>query len=271
MKAIWIVAGAMGLLVAAGAAVRPQEPPAKPAAPDADGTKPKVHDDELRCGGIWYDSTECACKKGDGADAHACCACEGCTGGPKCPCLAVLNKDTGTVTGTVKSPWFKRIPGVVFVREVRGRKFALPRVHPVMDQKSLVYTPHVLPVMVGSTVDFPNSDEVRHNVFSTKDSPTVFNLGTYEAGLVKTVKFDKLGTVNLLCNVHAEMNAYIVVGATPYFATVDTKTSAFTLRHVPAGTWKLGLFHEKATAEDLEVTVAAGKETKVEFSKLGKK
>ncbi len=239
------------------------------AGPFASGqeTKPKTFDDELKCGGIWYDSASCACKKADGP----CCPCEKCTGCADCPCLDILKKDAGTIRGTLKNPWFKRIEGVVFVREVKERKFALPRTNPVMDQKSLVFTPHVMAVLAGSTVDFPNGDSVRHNVYSTKDSCCNFNLGTYPSGETKQVKFEKPGVVKLLCNVHAEMSAFIVVCQNPYFARIDKANGTFEIRSVPAGTYKLAVFHEKTEAEDVEVKVEAGKVAEVEFTKFQKK
>ncbi len=240
---------------------------ASPQDPKPDAATGRACDDELKCPGIWYGSTTCRCRP----DGERLCACEQCTGGPGCPCLAVLGKGTGEIRGKVESPWFKRIEGCVLVRDVPGRKFALPRVNPVMDQKNLVYTPHVLPILVGSTVDFPNSDEVRHNVYSTKESATVFNLGTYETGTVKRVAFDKVGVASLLCNVHAEMSAYIVVSQNPYFAMVDKQAGTFTIRHVPAGSYKLAVFHEKVSAEDAEVTVTAGATAEVTLKKLTRK
>lgn len=237
------------------------------AASDQDPGPPKVAEDELKCVGIWYDSTACACKKSEGK----CCACDKCTGGAECPCLEILNKGTGIIKGRVKSPWFKRIEGCVFIREIPAGKFALPRVNPVMDQKNLVFTPHVLPILAGSTVDFPNSDSVRHNVYSARNSAKEFNLGTYAAGETKQVRFETVGVVTLLCNVHAEMNAYVVVCQNPYFARVNKTDGGFEIRHVPPGTYKLGIFHEKVTAEDLEVTVEAGKTVDVELKKFGKR
>ena len=90
-----------------------------------------------------------------------------------------------------------------------------------MGQKGLVFAPHILPVLKGSTVDFTNDDSVAHNVFSPPGAATRFNLGLYGVGVKKTVTFDNLGEVPLLCNVHPEMLGYIIVLQNPYFALTD--------------------------------------------------
>jgi plastocyanin len=90
----------------------------------------------------------------------------------------------------------------------------------VIDQRNLEFIPHVLPVLVGATVDFPNNDKVDHNVFSMSRTKE-FNLGSYTAGESKSVVFDKPGIVELRCDVHAEMSAYILVMKNPYFAVTD--------------------------------------------------
>jgi plastocyanin len=74
----------------------------------------------------------------------------------------------------------------------------------------LLFIPHVLPVLAGTAVAFPNNDTVRHNVFSPSPAKR-FNLGSYAQKVTKHVVFDKPGVVALLCNVHAEMSAYVVV------------------------------------------------------------
>jgi hypothetical protein len=102
-------------------------------------------------------------------------------------------------------------------------------------------------------VAFPNSDDIRHNVFS----PTAwskFNLGTYPKSTTKYYVFDKPGTVTLLCNVHAEMSAYVVVTETPYFAVTD-KAGNFFLKNVPAGKYVLKVWHEKAKPASMPIVV----------------
>jgi plastocyanin len=90
----------------------------------------------------------------------------------------------------------------------------------VMDQLNLEFRPHVLPVLVGSTVQFPNNDQVDHNIFSMSRTKK-FNLGSYKPGDSKAVLFEKPGIVELRCDVHAEMAAYILVLKNPYFTVTD--------------------------------------------------
>jgi plastocyanin len=105
----------------------------------------------------------------------------------------------------------------------------------VLNQQNLTFSPRVLAVRVGSTVEFPNNDRVFHNVFSFRDGK-VFNLGIYPVGTVRNVTFDKPGLSRLFCNIHPNMAAYIMAIDSPYFAVSD-ETGAFTIRGVPPGTY----------------------------------
>ena len=133
---------------------------------------------------------------------------------------------------------------VVYVERIAGKTFAPPAAPVVVDQKNLAFQPHVLPVLVGTRVTFPNSDEVRHNVFSPTKGAT-FDLGTYPLGASRTHQFDVPGVVTLLCNVHAEMSAYVVVTETPYFA-VSERDGHFAIPGVPPGRYQLVTWHERA-------------------------
>lgn len=151
---------------------------------------------------------------------------------------------------------------VVFIESLRGRSFP-PTPNAVMDQVNLTFTPHVLTVVVGTKVSFPNSDEVRHNVFSP--SPVKrFNLGTYPKGVSKFVVFDKPGIVELLCNVHAEMSAYVVVTETPHSVLVG-KEGTYVLKDVPTGTYVVRAWREELKDQRQQVTVSAGAPRTVNF------
>src|SRR5450432_3445233 len=89
--------------------------------------------------------------------------------------------------------------------------------HAVMLQKDKTFSPHVLAVAAGSVVDFPNADPIFHNAFSSY-SGQVFDIGLYPPGTTRSVKFARPGVVRVFCNIHASMNAVIVVIASPYFA-----------------------------------------------------
>jgi plastocyanin len=142
---------------------------------------------------------------------------------------------------------------VVYIDKIPGKTFPPPSAPIPLDQVNLTFVPHVLPVLAGTKVAFPNSDDIRHNVFS----PTAwskFNLGTYPKSTTKYYVFNKPGTVTLLCNVHAEMSAYVVVTETPYFAVTD-KAGNFALKNVPAGTYVLKVWHEKAKPASMPIVV----------------
>jgi plastocyanin len=204
------------------------------------------------CPGVWYTSESAESPEGKG-------------------CLTELQKKTGTIAATIKSPYARLVEGVVHLVEVPGKKFQLPWKNPVQDQKNLIFAPHVQGLLLGSTVDFPNSDSVRHNVFSPPPTGQAFNLGTYPPEEVKHVTFENLGVVPLGCNVHTEMSAYLVVLPHPFFATTDKKTRQAVIRNVPPGQYKVSFFHEKLQPKELDVTVEAGKEAVLEFSDLEKK
>jgi plastocyanin len=107
---------------------------------------------------------------------------------------------------------------------------------PVLDQRNLSFSPRVMAVQVGTTVKFPNSDRVFHNVFSTHDS-NKFNLGFYPVGAVKEWRFDRAGLSRVFCSIHPQMAAYIMVVDTPYFAVADAR-GQFVIRNVPPGTYR---------------------------------
>jgi plastocyanin len=105
----------------------------------------------------------------------------------------------------------------------------------VLDQRNLEFSPHMLAVRVGTTVDFPNNDRVFHNVFSFRDGKR-FDLGLYPVGAVKKVKFEKPGLSRLFCSIHPKMAAYVMSVDTPYFAVSD-RNGRFDLPKVPAGAY----------------------------------
>lgn len=122
--------------------------------------------------------------------------------------------------------------------------------HAQMIQKHKTFRPHVLAVMVGTTVDFPNLDPIFHNAFSTYNGQ-VFDVGLYPPGTSRSVLFGRPGVVRVFCNIHAAMSAVIVVLNTPYFDTTQSD-GRFEIPGVPAGDYTLRIFHERATTATLE-------------------
>jgi hypothetical protein len=119
----------------------------------------------------------------------------------------------------------------------------------------LRFIPHVLPVQVGTTVEFANSDPLAHNVFSISSAKR-FNLGLYGRGAVRRVRFDRPGVVQVLCNVHQEMSAYIVVIPNPFFARTG-RDGRFRIEGVPAGQHRLRCWHEELGERTHAVRVPA--------------
>ena len=177
----------------------------------------------------------------------------------------VTVENPGTITGIVKCRRVRHSgDAVVYIEKVGDNKYDAPVEHGIVDQMNLVFIPHVIAVQKGTTVDFPNNDQVRHNVFSPPDCCNQFNLGTYDVGASKPVTFDKSCEVPLLCNVHAEMSAFVVVFDNPYFA-VTAKDGSYKINNVPPGTYKLKTWHEKLRSEEKEVKVEGGKTVEVAF------
>jgi plastocyanin len=172
----------------------------------------------------------------------------------------------GDLTGTVTVRGVRSPENVVIYlgHKLPADQLQLPAENPVMDQRKLIFIPHVMCVMMGSTVDFPNNDEVPHNVFSP--SPVKkFNLGTYKVGVVKQVTFDKPGLVPLLCTIHPEMSAFILVLETPYYA-ITGKEGTYCIKGIPAGNYKIKTWHEKLKPAVEKVDIPESGEVTLDLS-----
>ena len=119
-----------------------------------------------------------------------------------------------------------------------------------MVQKDKTFTPHVLPIRVGTSVDFPNFDPIFHNAFSNYNGQ-LFDVGLYPPGTSRRVRFARPGVVRVFCNIHAGMSAVIVVLDTPYFEATQ-KNGAFQFNNIPPGDYLLRFFHERATQATLD-------------------
>ena len=130
-------------------------------------------------------------------------------------------------------------------------------------QKNATFEPHVLPIVVGTTVLWPNEDDIFHNVFSMTETQD-FNLGFYKKEKVPTVPFDKLGRVDVFCAIHPNMHCIILVLPNPFFAVADAKRR-FMIKDVPAGTYRLKAWQERLPSQVKEIVVPAEGEVKVDF------
>lgn len=178
----------------------------------------------------------------------------------------VLSSEAGNIIGTVKAKGVKNsADAVVYIEKISGKTFNAPKEHAKMDQKNLKFHPHVLPILAGTTVDFLNSDDVLHNVFSPDQCADKMNLGTWPKGQTRSYTYKSAGCVTvMLCNVHPEMEAYVLALETPYYA-VSAVDGKYEIKDVPAGKYELKIWHEKLKAQIVSVNVPEKGNVTVDF------
>ena len=176
---------------------------------------------------------------------------------------------TGTIKGKISVRGVRSPENVLIYIEKAPGEFPPPKEPAAMDQKKLVFTPTVLPIVKGTTVRFLNSDPILHNVFwPAGKGYSKRNLGTWGKGAAKTFKFDVEGAVVLLCNVHPEMEAHVVVLQNPFFAVVG-KDGTYEIKGVPPGDYTVKTWYtkpKKLRSKTAKVSVSADKATTLDFS-----
>jgi plastocyanin len=170
--------------------------------------------------------------------------------------------DLGTPT---HQPTAERQMSVVYLETAPRNAFEQNEAkHAVMDQRNETFVPHVLAITTGTTVDFPNSDRIYHNVFSLSKARR-FDLGRYAVGRSKSVRFDRPGIIRVFCDIHSHMSAFILVFSHPYFGVTDSN-GRYRIDNVPPGTYTLVAWNEGVTSESRPVTVADGGTSEVLFT-----
>ena len=149
-----------------------------------------------------------------------------------------------TVDGTATIQGRPAADAVVYLEGAAPSGAPAAPSHVVMDQKNLAFTPHVLAVVRGTIVEFTNSDDVQHNVFSPSAIAGKFNLGTYGPGATRSVTLSQPGDVRILCNIHMEMEAHILVLDGPFFSAV-AEDGSYHIRDVPAGTYTMKVWRTR--------------------------
>ena len=165
--------------------------------------------------------------------------------------LSSQSGEAGRITGKVKGKWIEKYQVVVFIEGVQGKMAELRAERPVMNQKDKTFSPRLLPVVVGTTVEFKSSDPFKHNIFSPDGER--YNLGTWSGEKGKSYTFKRPGVYRQLCNIHPQMLAYIVVLETPYFALTDNDGN-FEIGSIPSGKYLVRVWGEKLTKEQLART-----------------
>ncbi|HEX4350682.1 MAG TPA: carboxypeptidase regulatory-like domain-containing protein [Verrucomicrobiae bacterium] len=133
----------------------------------------------------------------------------------------------------------------------------------VAQHKAMFY-PHVIPVVKGTVVEWPNDDDIFHNVFSFSEIQP-FDLGLYKGHEAKSVTFNTPGRVDVFCSIHSSMNCVVLVLENPYFASTDEK-GRYLIQNIPAGTCKLKAWHERLPSQHKEIVVPENGEVKVDFT-----
>ena len=180
---------------------------------------------------------------------------------------AISTAADGSISGSVKAAGLSsNADAVVWIQQAPGT--AKPPAQPVtMDQKQMQFLPHVLPVVLGTTVRFLNSDPTAHNVFSPDYEK--YNLGTWPKDQSKDHAFAACAkfpcVYTQLCRVHPEMEGFVVVLPNSYF-TVSNKEGRFDIAGVPPGQYTVAVWHPKLKAQPKPVTVEAGKPASVDFA-----
>jgi plastocyanin len=141
--------------------------------------------------------------------------------------------------------WLSPSPGTL--QEART---VPPVTHYRLIQHNKQFSPHLLVIPVGSSVEFPNRDPFFHNVFSMFNGKR-FDLGLYESGTSRMVRFDQPGVSYIFCNIHPEMAAVVIALPTPYFA-ISTSDGTVTMHDVPPGTYDLTVWAEGGDPEALK-------------------
>lgn len=188
-------------------------------------------------------------------------------GAEKCP-------EYGSVVGTVEV-WRTKVKTegpksdkevIVFLEPVMEKKFPPVDHTAMMDQLGLVFIPHVLPIQKGTTVEFKNSDNDKHNVYFLYDKTgDTLDIGTKPPGVSVFHTFTDTGVVIALCKLHLEMAAYIIIFDNPYFveAVIDegTQKASYEIKDVPAGEYILKTWHKKLKMKGKvgRVTIETGK------------
>jgi plastocyanin len=158
-----------------------------------------------------------------------------------------------TVSGRIMLPNGR--PAAQAIVSLTGSVRPKPLGKVVVDQRDRKFIPHISVVTVGTEVDFPNNDVISHNVF-TEFNSTKFDFGIYPKGTKKRQKFTSTGLAVIMCSIHPDMGAYIMVVDTPFYGITD-KNGRYQISGVPNGRYKVDVWHESGAKKAFETTVSS--------------
>jgi plastocyanin len=177
--------------------------------------------------------------------------------------LAALPLAAATIDVRVQDARGNGITDAVIYAVPDGKPLPLKNKTAVMDQKNRMFIPHVLPVQTGTSVRFPNSDDIRHHVYSFSPAKP-FQLPLYKGTPASPLLFPKAGVVTLGCNIHDQMSAYIVVVDTPYFDKTNAGRSS--LRDVDAGRYTVHVWYPEMRDEPKPESITVGADDHIAVS-----
>ncbi len=194
--------------------------------------------------------------------------------------LTAVPVRAGVVSGTVSVQKAKILTSgpksqkdvIVFLEPQTAGMYPPPAGHVEMDQKGLVFMPHVMAVQKGTPVDFLNSDNDRHNVFFLfENTGATLDIGTWGPGETVTHTFEETGPLVALCQLHLEMAAHILVFDHPFYQVAElnaqTQSTGFKITDVPAGRYLVNVWHKKLKKKGKpeEIVVEKGKDVQVDI------
>lgn len=178
-----------------------------------------------------------------------------------CACAAAAS--AATIVVDVRDPQGAPLADAVVYAAPEGREVGAASKSAVMDQKNKTFIPRVLPVQVGTSVKFPNSDDIQHQVYSFSPAKT-FQLPLYKGTPANPIVFNAAGVVTLGCNIHDTMNGYIVVLDTPYFE--KTEASGRVEVRLQPGKYSVRVWHPDMKQEPPPQMVAVGEGERPEIA-----
>jgi plastocyanin len=153
---------------------------------------------------------------------------------------------------------------VVYIERVPDGATPAQAERAVLRQHGERFAPHVLPVVRGATVEFPNDDALFHNVFSLSRA-RAFDLGRYPRGATRSATFDKAGVVQVFCHIHSDMSAVVLVLDNPFFAVPDAE-GRYAIPRLPAGDYTVLAWHERITPIPHRLHLEPGQVARLDFT-----